>query len=211
MAFSLTSFAAVRPYLYHLTSASHLSTLRQHRRIFSAATLMKQAKDTTFIRQKRSQHVQINWNGIDILVRDQAPLYAGRMTLDKGWTFEDFLEHLNRRVFFWPGTQKGPNSYGERHFQRYESEAPIILRVQAQGLFDEQGKREPLFCRYNSGAPRCIPPKGLGSPRGTDTFVRAADADFRPREVVEVTLEDYAVLPSTTEWVALGSDKWKKL
>jgi hypothetical protein len=51
----------------------------------------------------------------------------------------------------------------------------------------------PLYCRYNSGSPRCS--KGVGSARGPKTFVKSADADYAPCKVVEVTCQNQVTLP----------------
>src|SRR6185295_17449394 len=94
------------------------------------------------------------------------------------------LKAINERVFFWPGTEFRPISYGIRHFERYRSERPVILRCKSDLLFNTPGQ-EPEFCKYNSGSPRCS--NGIGSPRGPDTFVPASRAMFSAAKAVEVT------------------------
>ena|SRR5712691_7943752 len=98
-----------------------------------------------------------------IVVRDQAPLHEGNLSLPRGYTFEDFIESLNGRIFFWPGSAAGPIPHGIRHFERYEQECPVILRVEFQSLLHANPGAEPLYCRYNSGSPRCS--NGKKSPR----------------------------------------------
>ena len=48
------------------------------------------------------------------------------MRVPNGFVFEDLVEILNGRVFFWPGAVGGPISYGVRHFERYQNEKPVI-------------------------------------------------------------------------------------
>src|SRR5262249_48751140 len=137
------------------------------------------------IRKRRHEHCQIIIGKTEILIRDQAPLHRGNMELQDGCTYEDFIESINGRIFFWPGTATGPISYGVRHFERYRNEHPVILRVSLQSLLVENPAVTPKFCRYNSGSPRCS--NGYKSPRGPKTFVSAQEFDGTPSNVVEVT------------------------
>jgi hypothetical protein len=138
--------------------------------------------------------VALTVEGETVLLRDQAPLHAGNMQLDSGWSFARFVRHLNDRVFFWPGGEGGPISYGLRHFGRYESEVPVILRVPFASLVAANPQLELLFCRYNSGSPRWS--RGVAAPRGATTFVPAANAVFGPANVVEVTALNGVHLPN---------------
>src|SRR5439155_7137821 len=101
------------------------------------------------------------------VIRDQWPLYAGNIALEARCSFEDIIQLLNERVFFWPGWHTGPIGYGRRHFERYENESPAILRVPTEKLYAANSDASPQYCRYNSGLPRCS--NGLGRPRGTST------------------------------------------
>jgi len=132
-----------------------------------------------------------------VSLRDQRPLHRGNLVLGEGWTFEDVVEALNRRVFFWPGTAAGPSDYGERNYARYEGERPAVIRVPTKGLLDSHSATEPLFCRFNSGSPRWT--GGRASPRGADTFVPADRFQGGVDEVVEITFGTPVTLPSSTE------------
>ena len=159
------------------------------------------------VREKRNEHLMLAVDGEEIVLRDQAPLYEGKMRLDGGYTFGDFVECLNSRVFFWPGTSDGPNDYGKRHFARYSAENPLIIRVPTIDLVSTKDDVLPLFCRYNSGSPR--PSNGVHPPRGPKTFVSAAEADFRTTMVVEITFENSAKLPTTVQVTDLASWSWR--
>jgi hypothetical protein len=56
---------------------------------------------------------------------------------------------------------------------------------------------EPLFCRFNSGAPRVV--GGRRSPRGVTTFQPAGMFAGTPSDVVEVVFERSIVLPSSID------------
>jgi hypothetical protein len=119
------------------------------------------------------------------------------MNLEDGWTFERFLAHLNERVFFWPGRDVGPNDYGRRHFERYESEQPVIVRASFTDLLAANPQIAPLFAKFNSGSPRWS--GGAAPMRGSRTFVLAGDAPFGVSEVVEVTFQGRVQLPATVQ------------
>lgn len=131
------------------------------------------------------------------MLRDQKLLRSGNIELTGGFTFEDFVEALNARVFFWSGKDDGPIPSGKRHFARYKSESPVMLRCRFQTLLSANSTTEPLFCPYNSGAPRTV--NGKKSPRGPNTFSKACDFPRIPSKVVEVTFVKKLFLPQDTE------------
>jgi len=178
-------------------------------RIIPAAILMQRAGRADLLRTRRRGYVRLTAQGKLIVLRDQKPLYKGNAKLPRGYTFEDFIESLNRRVFFWPGNEMGPIEYGIRHFRCYERDHPIILRVSYEGLVRENPAVEPRFCRYNSGSPRCS--SGRKIPRGPETFLSAADFDGTPSRVVEVTFENEIALPTGTEFARRPGGPWRSL
>jgi uncharacterized protein DUF7002 len=206
MPLDLAAFGRLRPYLYHLTARENLARIRSTRRLESAATLMQRAGRIDLLDMRRREHVAVTVEDETVMLRDQAPLHAGNMQLDPGWSFAQFVRHLNKRVFFWPGVAGGPISYGLRHFGRYEPEAPVIFRVPFSSLVAANPQIELLFCRYNSGSPRWS--RGIAAPRGATTFVRAADASFGPAHVVEVTAIDGVQLPNDITQGQLPQGPW---
>ena len=129
--------------------------------------------------------------------------------MPKGYTFDQFIESLNRRIFFWPGTDASPISYGIRHFERYRSEHPTMLRIDFQSLLSSNPADEPRYCRYNSGAPRCS--HGQKSPRGPNTFQSADQFVGTPSAVVEVAFSGPLVLPANVKIGRLPSGPWRPL
>jgi hypothetical protein len=170
---------------------------------------MKLGGRDELFRVRRRSHEEIAINGTRISLRDQAPLYERNLDLSGGYSFADFVASLNSRVFFWPGTASGPNSCGVGHFERYKEERPRILRIASNSLFAANPWVEPLFCRYNSGAPRCS--NGKKSPRGPDTFLDIGHFIGTPSQVVEVTFDREVLLPANTEVGALPQGPWAPL
>ena len=207
MAISQQGLLKHRPFLFHLTAVANLDRILRTRRLDSAAGLLRLAGRSDLARLKRHNHVTVDLGGERVLLRDQAVLYAGNMALEPGWTLEAFVEHLNKRVFFWPGSEEGPIPYGVRHYERYSDEKPAILRVETADLLAHNPGRPPLFCRYNSGSPRCS--SGLGSPRGANTFRPAEQADFGVGNVVEVTFLDDVRLPARVDIGARPAGPWR--
>src|SRR5262249_16622338 len=136
------------------------------------------------------------------------PLYAGNVKLEGGWSLQDVIQSLNERVFFWPGSEKGPISFGQRHFERYREERPVILRAKTVDIYRANPRKQALYCRYNSGAPRCS--FGSGSPRGPSTFLTADATDYRVSQVAEVTYRHKVTLPDFVEIADSPLGPWTK-
>ena len=205
------SFAALRPYLYHLTAASNVGRICRMRRLDCAATLLRLGGCADLVRKRRATRTgrTVRVDNEEVHVRDQAPLHRGNMVLLGGWGFEDFIEHLNSFVFFWPGTNQGTSAYGVRHFCRNAREQPALIRVPTADTLAKNCSASPRFCSYNSGAPRCT--KGRGSPRGPNTFAYGERFDRRPSGVVEVVYSAGALLPATAELSSSLQGPWRSL
>lgn len=209
MAFSLRHFTRLRPYLFHLTADRNVRRIIRTGRLDSAARVLTEGGRASMIRSKRRQNELVQVGGEVVHVRDQAPLLSGNTALSGGWTFEDFLECLNQKVFFWPGTARGPTSYGRRHYERYRGEVPAIIRIPTGSLFHANQNNPPLFCRHNSGSPRCS--QGQPSPRSPLTFRTADQVEFSAARVVEVVFEQVAMLPQDAEVSWAPEGPWTKL
>ncbi len=196
-----------RPYLYHLTDRSNLDHIRETNNILPAARLMELAGRVDLRRARRREHERLIIGRKSILTRDQAPLHQGNVELINGFSFEDLVESINRRSFFWPGTAVGPISCGVRHFERYQEERPIILQIAFQSLLDVNRGVDPLYCKYNSGSPRCS--NGNKSPRGPDTFLSSGRFKGTPSQVVEVTFDVPIMLPADTKVGDHSAGPWR--
>ncbi len=202
-------YSEMLPYLYHLSDRSNLDSVRRTRTLFCAANLMRQGGRNGLLRTRRQNHEPVEIKGSRVLLRDQKPLRSGNIELVGGFTFEDFVQALNARVFFWPGKSDGPVPSGKRHFARYESEGPVMFRCRFQSLLSSNPSTEPLFCPYNSGAPRTA--NGKKSPRGPKTFAKACDFPRIRSRVVEVTFLKNVLLPPDAEFGNGPAGRWQPL
>ncbi|MBS0190790.1 MAG: hypothetical protein U0573_02720 [Phycisphaerales bacterium] len=191
MGIDLWQFAVRRPRLFHLTAAANVDAILEGGLLESARVLMERAADTSYLRQKRKQHLTLRIGERVVHVRDQAPLHAGNMEMEPGTSFEDVIELLNERVFFWPGDERGPIVAGRNHFARYAGEDCKVLVVETEAMLALNPGVQ--FCRFNSGAPRCS--GGRKSPRGAGTFLPPGACEFSAAEVQEVTFVGAARLP----------------
>jgi len=170
---------------------------------------MERARRVDLLRVRRRLHERVAFENDVIWLRDQAPLHKGSLDLPVGFSFEDLVESLNKRVFFWPGAATGPNNYGVRHFERYKEENPAVIRIEFRSLLRANSSAVPLYCRYNSGAPRCS--YGRKSPRDPNTFMSAAGFKGTPAQVVEVTFCGEIELPIDSELGMKPSGPWRWL
>jgi hypothetical protein len=171
--------------------------LAAQRVVYSTAKLLREARDSRWLNQRRETMLTVTISGSPVDIRDQKPLYAAKMLLEGGWSFSDFVRHLNEHVFFWPGWHDKPIRHAQRHYDRYAADSPVILRARTQYLFDANKSARPLFCKYNSGSPRTT--MGKGSPRGPNTFVECRAAGYGACDVAEVTFETSVRLPDSIE------------
>lgn len=207
MAFTFNEFAAIRPFVYHLTSRRNLQQLVASRVLLSASRLLTESGNHHWLATKRHETITIEYNGVLIDIRDQQPLYEGKMALQGGWTFGEVIRSLNDRVFFWPGKDNGPIDYGRRHYERYQNDDPVIVRVRTRDLLEANPAASPHFCKYNSGSPRTV--NGSGSPRGPSTFVECSVATFTASTVREITFVDSVQLPDAFEHAATPYGPWE--
>src|SRR5256885_179662 len=179
------------------------------RRLIPAATLLRLARRLDLLRAARRDSISVAVEGRTIVLRDQKPLHEGNMSLPNGFRFEDFVESLNQRIFFWPGDAIKPIHQGTRHFEHYKAENPVILRIELNALLELNPTAVPRFCRYNSGSPRCS--HGKKSPCGPRTFLTQSDFGDTASNVVEVTFETEVQLPKTTELGSSPRGPWRNL
>jgi len=197
----------LRPFAYHVTASENLPLLRRHRRVYSAAELMKLANRPDLLRERREAHVALSLKNDAILLKDQRPLIEKNTELAEEWDFGDFVEYLNGHAFFWPGTATRIIGPGQRLLEHYAPEGPAILRVPTRWLFDANPSITPLYCAFNSGAPR--QQNGKRVRRGPDLFMPADRFSRRASEVVELGFAAGVALPSDTEFLKDGA--WARM
>lgn len=191
----IENFVRLRPFVYHLTDRGNLEGILAMESILSTveiAGLTDVPDPKTLLRTRRPEHVElIGKDGKKFKIRDQRPISIKvlKKCLENNWEPEDFIEHLNNRVFFWPTIKRL-----ETHFGRYYKENPIILRVVTSELIALNPHVE--FSRLNSGATRANPYLGGIAPkRGQNTFLKPDRFNGSASKVVEVTFEKLCKLP----------------
>lgn len=209
MSFRLEKYAEVRPVLYHLTARQNIEHILALGRLLSAEVLSRTADQEVDLRTPRDHTTPVSADSYVAFIGDQVPLHAGNIEFEGGWVLEDLVEDLNRRVFFWSGWERGPIRHGANHFERYRAERPAVLRVRFDSLREHNPGTTPLFCRFNSGAPRRY--QGRPSPRGPRTFLPACDCPYTPGSVVEVTFLENVKLPPDSEVSGRPNGGWQPL
>ena len=197
MGFELQDFIKLRPYVYHLTSRDNLHRLELTGRMDSAAELLRMAEETDLLQKRRVKHEPLRIDDETVWLREQLPLDEGSITFEEGWNMPRLVEHINRRVYFWPGRAEGFSDYGLRHLGRHLEEGPTLLRIPLGKLVEANKGNPPRLCAYNSGSPRVV--NGKKSPRGSTTFVTAEEFPRGWKGVIEVTFENFVLLPDETE------------
>jgi hypothetical protein len=98
--------------------------------------------------------------------------------------------------------------HGRRLLQRYEADAPVVLKIPTADLFSADSDSVLLFCAFNSGAPR--KQNGVPVRRGPDLFVPATEFTRTRGQVVEVAFRSLVALPPTTR-VRGAAHEWTDL
>ena len=215
MPFDIERFVELRPYLFHLTEPGNIARIREVKALESTTRILEQAGRLDLVRQRRTEHTHVEVSGRHIAIRDQKPLDPGSIWYEEGWQFEDVIEYLNQHVFFWPGSSQGPAlPSGVSYIKHYKPEQPIILRIEFASLLAANPELVPLFCRYNSGAPRCSPGSrnpGRKTSRGPRTFLPAHDFPLPRSKALEVVFNSLVLLPRNSEVKWHQSCRWEPL
>jgi hypothetical protein len=190
-------FVVLRPFVYHVTDRTNVRRLQKLRCVQPAAEMLRLARQENLIRQRRMKAIQIVVNGDTVLLKDQVPLIFANAKLPADWSEEDFIAHLNEHVYFWPGGLDKPVKSGARFHNHYLGEQPAVLRVPTADLLTANDGRVPLFCPFNSGAPR--KQTGAAVPRGPDLFQPSAEFARTAGKVIELVFRCTVQLPATTE------------
>jgi hypothetical protein len=200
------------PCLYHVTYSESVKRIKEFRRRESAAVLMTAGQRSHLLRQRR-EHLESFWLGaFRIVLTDQRPIIAANICFQDGWTIADLIEAINRRVFFWRGSEAGLLKRDRPHFIKYDEAGHSLtfLRLSFLETIRLNSDRGPEVCKYNSGAARMN--NGKRIPRGPRTFVEPRRSDFGVGKVREVVFREFVELPMTTEFCQ-GSWRgpWKRL
>ena len=192
---NVQKFISLRPFLYHLTDENNIGNIINSRMLLSTQRIVVSSNiidKQHFLRSKRNNH-EIIYSGLQqYKIRDQQPISICALSkcLTDNWTTGDFIEHLNKRVFFWCTIDRL-----KRHFDRYINENPVIIKCSTADVLELNGARVE-YCRINSGATRANSHLGGIAPvRGSNTFFRSDLFPLTSGKVVEVTVLDHCLLP----------------
>lgn len=197
MGFSLASYAAIRPSLWHLTNRANLHSIRESRMLMPA----EQLGFATGIHPRRG----LPTNNSGPVLRDQDLLHASCIAFESGFSMTDLLKELNKRVFFWSGWPNRPIKAG-RHAMRRYADSDAVIRI---SFLDLASTYTPYFSRCNSGATRMQ--HGKPVQRGTNTFLPAEQCNFSPSHVVEVTFVQALKLPPNSAVLRYPEGHWEAL
>jgi hypothetical protein len=185
------------PRLFHMTSASAWRTIERHglRSVTAILDLMYIDPDRRgrIEAERRPDTVHLSDSGIgEFEIRDQKPLHVGKLaSCLTDMTVTQWLQLLNRKVFFWPTEQRVDELLGAGEYKDREH---LILVVRTSSLVAIHGP-EITLAPINTGAVLYAP-----APRGSGTLVGIAEyayAESRRRRgsrraIAEVAV-DYAV------------------
>ncbi len=201
----------LRPCAYHVCSHRNLPSIRAAGRLLTASHLLRSCSLQPG--EKRIGSVSLRGAHGEVVLRDHRPFALGAVDFEAGWGAKDYIaEHLDGRVFFWPGFEDRPIARGRKHFGRYSKiEKLAVLRITTRDLIQHNESVPMEVTKCNSGSARMQ--KGQKVRRGPSTFQRLDAAPWRASQVVELTFQDSVVLPAGTQlalsiegpWVSLWS------
>lgn len=208
MAFDLTHYLRLRPYSYHLTDSRNLPSLQRTRSIRPCIDWLRLAGREHEAVARRSAALTLEIGDLHVVLKDQRPLVLKNARFDGGWAEADYMRALASMVFFWPGNESGPIRSGSNLIQSYQASETSLLRIETASLFAINAGATPLFCAYNSGAPRMQ--SGQPVPRGPDLFLPCDRFARQAAEVVELVFDCAITLPADTQ-VKSGGNGWEAL
>lgn len=206
----INNFIKKRPYLFHLTSKDNIKNIISTKKLYSTKCIVETTEcpePNKILKEKRMEHKIIKHNDITYMLRDQKPISEKLLKgcLEEGMTFEQYYEMLNERVFWWPTIDRLT-----RHYSRYESEKPKIIRVSTESVY-KLNKSKIEFSHLNSGALRANPYlKGKSPKRGYNTFVIPSKFNYSTSKVAEVTFLWDCLLPDEIYISNSPNGNWKK-
>ena len=207
MGFQLTDFAAKRPVAYHVTRRENLPLIRASRALYSAGKLLILGGREDLLRSQRRGSITLQVGEHSAIVRDQDRLVPGSLDLADGISLPDYIAYLNRWIFFWPGDWQAPSSRTKDIAAATEDVA--VIRISVVSLLSRNVGVTPAFSQVNSGAARHH--SGKAAKRDLNTHRRAGIFRQKATDVVEMVLEDEALLPDNTEVAQSIAGPWSAL
>lgn len=143
------------PRLFHVTTPGAEHSIRQRGLLCTASLLtssaLPAAQRAALLRRRRAAEAALPLqDGGAARLNDQLPLGLKSLQacLDDGWQVEDWIEHLNRHVFFWPSEERLAALLGARMNRGREREVLVFDTLSLVSAHAERTHLSPI----NSGA-----------------------------------------------------------
>lgn len=210
MAIDLHDLLTLRPIAYHTSGRLNFESIRDSAALISARCLLRATEQEHLLTGLRSLSSEVQVASRTVLIPDQRPIRPGSLQLEPDTTMQDYVDELNRRVFFWPGTHCGPLRQGRRHFELYRRRGELfVIRMPLQSLILANPHRELFVAKCNSGAARHH--SGRPVERGPNTFRRLRQALFPASSAVELSFLQSTALPADAEFSESLEGPWRLL
>lgn len=199
MALSLESLCDESLFAYHLTERVNVSRIQRTGILESTERLYLAAgADVQELRQPRRGPKTLVIGGETVHLRDQDPLDLERLDVSPWTDPGEWCAHVNRHVFFWPGTRDRPIAPGCSHFNRYRASDVSVFVIPMAELVRLNAHRLKV-CSVNSGQTGA---RKTRVPRGPDTYVAPGLFGGSRSDVIEVVFLDHAELPASRKLVS---------
>lgn len=205
----ISDFIETWPYLFHVTVSTNLPAIQALRKLFTAEHLLNGAGLEKVGESRRENDVTVQFAGFPIVIRSQQPLNSECLELDSEWTLFDYVQALNRRVYFWPGTETGLLEDGKKLILSQKTKGSAILRIPTSSLFTINGHVPSFFSPHNTGAAWCE--DGKKSHRGSGSFLSCDQFKEDATNVVEAGFEGTTKLPSDTLAALSLRGPWERI
>ena len=202
------------PELYHVTCPRNVSLITKHG-LRCAAQSLRNVKASEPHEAAKPYSVRLTMVSIgagedEVWLNDQIPMSRGvlnRCELPKGQQAEQWVNYLDRHVFFWATKERlGRFLYvrGQRCYQSY------VFRIKTKALIETLGK-DVWLSQQNSGGPFPQKPTRRHSfvNFGSDELDQWYCKNNELKDIVEVVVRDEAVPPRLLE--AMPSEEWQPL
>ena len=201
---------ARRPLVYHVTAPENLASLRRHRILKSAASLLVEGGRSDLLRARRRGPMRLPIGDDPVVVRGHDPLAPGALELTDGSTLADYIAYLNSLVYLWPGSERGPQGGASKLAKARKAAPVLVLRCSVRAPRAYNPGLQFLYADYNAGAARDHPT--LGKAKRWVSFHRpASEFDAEPGDIKELAVVGSVALPRETECAPSTSGPWAPL
>ena len=193
-------------HLYHVTHIGNLQSIRTRGQLLPAAAIFLEAGAQPLAMQRRTTDVVLRLDRDEVIVRNQSPLNPDALDLEGG-TLDAYVQYLNERTYFWPGTELGPVDDGVRLAD--VDAAAVVIRVPSRALLEANATTPLEVSSCNSGAAWTV--DGRRCRRGVDVFVPLDRFGHTAADIVEISFTHAVRLPPETRYRVAADSPWQPL